>query len=1368
MYIYNSHFRNHGVVEIALGRTVLFDSNQVYTGTFVVDKGNLQIYGGKHEFTDQLILQGEKTSLRGPTNDPSSYLTGVLTNLNILNWDYGVINDFTIDIGSQLLLTDLAAMPPKIFTGQIHNKGRVAYTDVVNGLYNDGWSPLIFGLGDRAAYVTNDGTFEISGPFSSLRSSSPHPYSIPRSVGSKFINNGIFRRAGSGSSLIEVDFENNGRLELAEGDLFIAGQNYIQNNGMTVLSGGSLGVADGFHIDIKSGELKGSGLISGSLLFGGSLRPGDLFGTINLMGSYKALPGSAIHVDIGGSAEASYDRIRVSDHISSDGQLHLNIDKGYLPVVGDYFDVISYKSYSGSLVFSGLELGNDLELVPEFSDSRLRLIVGHVDDGDAAFVISGMAAVGQTLTATTTAVDPDGNVSPSYAWQSFNGSIWSAIGTDSSSYTLNSAEEGKQVRVLVTYTDGQGFAEAFTTDAVSVPFVDEGDAAFSITGTLAVGQTINVTSTAADPDGNGSFTYVWQSFNGRSWSDIGTDASSYKLSAVDEGKQIRVQIAYTDGQGFFEVITSDSVFVPFVDEGSAAFLVTGTPAVGQTLTVTNTAADPDGNGSFSYVWQSLKNSSWDTIGTDANTYELSTTDAGKQVRVIVSYIDDQGFSESVETPAVTVLSSSKLATITGALDNIGLLTGTLFTSSSTDDRTPTFLGTLSAPLARGESLRIFDGNSLLGTASVNNTTRTWSYTPTLPVTPGTGYSIVARVSDAAGNLGAASSSFDFVLDTTAPATTASITRLADDVGSIQDTVRSGGHTDDVTPTISGLLSAPLLGGESLLLFNGTNLLGQGTVNNTELTWSFTPNLPASAGTSYSIVARVSDPAGNLGTASPTYRFRLDTAVPTATAAITAINDNVGSVNGNVVPGGATNDRTPTISGTLSATLASGETLRIFADGTLLGTARVSNSSRTWSFTPTLPATPGTSLSITARVVDAAGNLGAVSDERTFTLDSTAPATTVAITAVTDDVGLIQGAVASGRRTDDATPTISGTLSAPLLDGEVLQVFRGSMWVGSASVNNTDQTWSLTPTLAATAGTSYSFTARVADAVGNLGPVSNTRTFILDTSAPVTTATIAAVTDNFGLLQGSISPGDRTNDRSPTFTGTVSGPLASGETLRIFNGSTLLGSATVNNTSRTWTFTASLPASFGTTYAITASVADAAGNLGPASDPFTFSLDTTPNPITGTTNDDLFTLTGAPDLITGLDGSDTIVLSRLSDSLLGSPAEPTFDRITDLITGVDRIDAPVARSLATAVNPVVLGAVSDLTSSSIAALLSSAVFPALTTTSSAGAATFTFNDPTAGTRTFLAINNGTGGFSATTDAIVEITGFSGNLSQLQVY
>jgi len=55
---------------------------------------------------------------------------------------------------------------------------------------------------------------------------------------------------------------------------------------------------------------------------------------------------------------------------------------------------------------------------------------------------------------------------------------------------------------------------------------------------------------------------------------------------------------------------------------------------------------------------------------------------------------------------------------------------------------------------------------------------------------------------------------------------------------------------------------------------------------------------------------------------------------------------------------------------------------------------------------------------------------------------------------------------------------------------------------------------------------------------------------------------------------------------------------------------------------------------------------------------------------------------------------------------------------------------------------------------------------LTATASAAnrAATFSFAD-TAGPRTFLAINDATAGFSATNDAIVEITGFSGSLANL---
>jgi pimeloyl-ACP methyl ester carboxylesterase len=216
-----------------------------------------------------------------------------------------------------------------------------------------------------------------------------------------------------------------------------------------------------------------------------------------------------------------------------------------------------------------------------------------------------------------------------------------------------------------------------------------------------------------------------------------------------------------------------------------------------------------------------------------------------------------------------------------------------------------------------------------------------------------------------------------------------------------------------------------------------------------------------------------------------------------------------------------------------------------------------------------------------------------------------------ITGITDNVGLIQGQVANRAATDDRTPTLSGELPAVLAAGETLRIFNGTALLGSATVNNTARTWSFTPTLPvpAATGTTYAITARVSRANGTLGPASGSRTFTLDLTAPSTTAAITNVADNFGIVKGPISNGGRTDDRTPTITGTLAAVLGAGETLRIFNGTTLLGSATVNNTARTWSFTPTLPvpATSSAGYVIRARVADAAGNLAPASAARSFTL-----------------------------------------------------------------------------------------------------------------------------------------------------------------
>ncbi|WP_304523565.1 Ig-like domain-containing protein [Cyanobium sp. Copco_Reservoir_LC18] len=94
-----------------------------------------------------------------------------------------------------------------------------------------------------------------------------------------------------------------------------------------------------------------------------------------------------------------------------------------------------------------------------------------------------------------------------------------------------------------------------------------------------------------------------------------------------------------------------------------------------------------------------------------------------------------------------------------------------------------------------------------------------------------------------------------------------------------------------------------------------------------------------------------------------------------------------------------------------------------------------------------------------------------------------------------------------------------------------------------------------------------------------GGVSAAAAVTITVNAPaLATAAITAIADDLGPIQGPLAEGASTDDRSPTVTGTLSAPLASGETLQIFNGTAVLGNAAVDNTARTWSFTPSLPAS----------------------------------------------------------------------------------------------------------------------------------------------------------------------------------------------
>ena len=541
--------------------------------------------------------------------------------------------------------------------------------------------------------------------------------------------------------------------------------------------------------------------------------------------------------------------------------------------------------------------------------------------------------------------------------------------------------------------------------------------------------------------------------------------------------------------------------------------------------------------------------------------------------------------------AITVTNVNEAPSITsGATASFAEnATGTVYTATATD---PDASATLTYSIA-GTDAALFNINSSTGAV-------TFKSAPNFEAPADAGANNVYDITVSASD-GSLSSDPKAVTITVTNVNEAVITAISDNLGTIQGTILDGGITNDTTPTITGTISEALAAGFTVRVYRNDVYAGNATVTGTG--WSYTQTTSLTSGT-YGFKAAIFNSSGVADLFSDPRSIVLDAIAPTQTVFISSVGDNIDPLQGVVAAGGRTNDTTPTLTGILSAALAPGEALKLYNGSVYLADAIVDNIALTWSATPSL-STDGIT-TITARIVDTAGNLGPISAGRSLILDRTAPLQTVAITAVSDNSGTIRGTIANGGITNDTTPTLSGTLSGALATAEVLRLYiNGVLLSGNAVVRGT--TWSYTSATALTINGTYSFTAQVIDGAGNGGPISDPRLIVLDTSAPTQTVVISSVVDNNDPLQGVVAAGGRTNDTTPTLSGTISAALAPGEALKLYNGSAYLVDAIVDNIALTWSAAPSLSTDGITT--ITARVVDAAGNLGPLSASRVFILDT---------------------------------------------------------------------------------------------------------------------------------------------------------------
>ena len=277
--------------------------------------------------------------------------------------------------------------------------------------------------------------------------------------------------------------------------------------------------------------------------------------------------------------------------------------------------------------------------------------------------------------------DPDGiSTSYKYSWQrSADNLTWTLIDNqETAAYSLVESDQGFWLRGGVAYIDAGGFEEFTSTNSEYVSLINNGKASFSISGAAnpaapVVGETLIAAKTSDDADGNGSggFTYSWQtSINGTTWSPVGTNSASYTVTATDEGKQIRVGISYTDGQGFMESFTSAPQSVARLNkQPTGTPTLSGTFKVGQIITIDKTPIQDADNFTgytptynYSFEVSNDNGSSWtkltSTDATDNNiTYTLTTSEVGKKVRGVVSYMDGYGTNEAVPTAGSSVTSA---------------------------------------------------------------------------------------------------------------------------------------------------------------------------------------------------------------------------------------------------------------------------------------------------------------------------------------------------------------------------------------------------------------------------------------------------------------------------------------------------------------------------------------------------------------------------------------------------------------------------------------------------------------------------------------------------------------------------------------
>ena len=452
-----------------------------------------------------------------------------------------------------------------------------------------------------------------------------------------------------------------------------------------------------------------------------------------------------------------------------------------------------------------------------------------------------------------------------------------------------------------------------------------------------------------------------------------------------------------------------------------------------------------------------------------------------------------GMSDSWEIIVDTLVPDAPV--VTEVTDDSGSIKGLIGNNGVTDDATPTLTGTGEA----GSYISISDNGILIGMVQVDDNGN-WTFTPDTPLSDGV-HNLTLTQTDDAGNVSAETSVPTFTVDTTPP---------------------EGAVISSVNPEGTEVTGSAEVGSQVIIIGSNNQILGSTTVGQTG---NFVIAISPSQTHGEALIAKIQDQAGNIGPDTP---FNATNSGYPGVPVIVSVMDDFSPSTGPLSNNQATNDNTPTLSGTADAN----STVTIYDNGTIIDSV-LADGNGNWTWTSSSPLSD--ELHAFAATATNQSGTGGMSPAFNINIDTQPP-------LPPDDLNVsADGTVVTGTTEPGNTVVITGS---------------GGTQIGSG-VAGPDGSFTITINPPQTNG--ETITAIATDPAGNLSPPETALAPDITAPQPPTNLLVNGTGDQ---VTGKAEPnstvnildpdgntiGTATADTNGDFTATLVPPQTNGETL----------------------------------------------------------------------------------------------------------------------------------------------------------------------------------------------------------------------------